>query len=598
MTMIAARTRPESACSWADPLLASSLRLATESMCVFGGFLMVSISVAREDLLRNVAIASSAPLRSPSGEIASLDDFVESTYPVAVLESLLAQAERWGPLHFLSYDRRIHRNGWRVAHSFPEDTGLERVDAAWHSHDLILVPIRDETDRLRGVIRLDGPVDGTIPQGDDRARLEQYVDQSARVVLAILENAERGEQVRLLEAARQLIRSVAATSTFGEAFDHAAPILMHAFGLTGIRLETFEPHTMLTHGEAPEIAPAWADRWETYAVMRRRATDSLWADQSVSIIGPHQLVDVRTTPSRVEEIKQALAESGLDSVLLVPVGAADRCIGALWLYRRAGRWTEHEMRVVQDIGRDIGRLVVNAQALQAEHQLAEQMQELEHYKRTLISMISHELKTPLSGILANAEFLAGAESVADIQHSARAMARGASRMTGLVEELLLIARLDQPGRASEVRAVRLADIAREAIELHRPVAEQAQVSMALTCDDTVVTGSSDDLLVMVANLVGNAVKYSHAEGHVQVTITGSTEEAVIEVVDTGIGMDPEDLERLFGEFQRGTDSATLSRPGSGLGLAIVDRIVRNHGGTVEVVSARDEGSTFRVRLPV
>jgi signal transduction histidine kinase len=602
MSIIAARAHPESASNWPDPVLAPSLRMAAESMCVFGGFLMVSVSVARGDTMRNVAVARTASMLTPDGEQASMQTLLEASYPVEGMESLISHMESWGALQFLSHERGVHHNTWRLDHTFDHrHPDQEHADGRrpWHPDDMLVVPIRDDAGGLRGMIRLDGPVDGMVPAGEDRERLDGYASQAARAVTAVLENEERGKQVRLLEAARLLIRSVAATSTFEEAFDQAAPILTRAFDLTGIRLETFEPHQMLSRGEAPGIAPSWTERWESYAEIRRRASEILWADQEVSIVGLNQVLNIRTTPARVDEIKHALSGAGLDSVVLVPVGAADRCIGALWLYRRDGRWSDHELRVLQDVGRDIGRLVVNAQALQAEHQLTEQMQELEHYKRTLISMISHELKTPLSGILANAEFLVGAESPADIQRSARAMARGASRMTGLVEELLMIARLDQPGRDSEAGPVRLAEIAREAIELHRPVADRAQVTIALTADEeAVVTGSADDLLVMVANLVGNAVKYSHAEGRVQVTITTTSGEGVIEVVDSGIGMDPEDLERLFGEFERGTDPATLARPGSGLGLAIVDRIVRNHGGTVEVISARDEGSTFRVRLPV
>jgi signal transduction histidine kinase len=371
--------------------------------------------------------------------------------------------------------------------------------------------------------------------------------------------------------------------------------MMRAFRLSGIRLGSFEPEQVLWHGEGPDPA-SWED-YVTHLQVRRRAADALWAEQQVSIIGLSQDLNQHTTPARVADIKAMLRHHGLDSLMLVPLGATDKAIGALWLYRREGRWTEYEQRMLQDIGRDLGRLFVNAQALKAEQRFAQQLQELESYKRTLISMISHELKTPLAGILGNAEFLADAESPADIRRSARAMARSASRMSGLVEELLLIARLDQPGQAAEARPVALTAVVREAIDLHRPMSSRAEVEVGLTSDDAVALGSRDDLMVLVTNLIGNAVKYSHPGGKVEVRIVCVEDHVLLEVSDRGIGMDPDDLERLFGEFQRGTDADTLARPGSGLGLAIVDRIVRNHGGTIQVESARGVGSTFRVLLP-
>lgn len=560
---------PVSAASWPDEQMAVALRMVVEAMHDAVGSATVGIGVIRDDRIVTIA-AARAGTRPNAADDEPLDR-VGISRPLAPFEAMLARARPLGQRWL--YDPERHA-----------------------AHRVLVSPVRDAQGRIRGVLALAAPAEGRLPDQPLLRILDKDAVRAARVVLAALEHEERGEQLRLLEAARLVISNVAATTSFRDAFEQAAPILMKTFRLTGMRLGSFDPEQVLWHGESPD--PGSPTDYVSDLHVRRRAADGLWADQTVSVIGLSQDLNQQyTTVGRVADLKEMLRRNGLDSMLLLPLGAADRAIGALWLYRRAGHWTEHEQRVLVDIGRDLGRLFVNAQALQAEQQLAQALQELESYKRTLISMISHELKTPLAGILGNAEFLASAESAADIRHSARAMARGASRMTGLVEELLLIARLDQPGRVSEARPVRMEGVAREAIDLHRPVSEQAQVSVELTCDDAVVMGSREDLMVLVTNLVGNAVKYSHPGGRVGVTIGCHDDRVVLEVTDTGIGMDPDDVERLFGEFQRGTDAATLARPGTGLGLAIVDRIVRNHKGTIEVESARGRGSTIRVILP-
>ena len=103
---------------------------------------------------------------------------------------------------------------------------------------------------------------------------------------------------------------------------------------------------------------------------------------------------------------------------------------------------------------------------------------------------------------------------------------------------------------------------------------------------------------MVANLVGNAVKYTHDGGRVTVSLRRAGDEAVLQVNDTGIGISPADQEQLFTEFFRSSNPEALAQPGTGLGLAIVHRIVARHGGRVHLTSELGTGSTFQVTLPV
>jgi len=112
-----------------------------------------------------------------------------------------------------------------------------------------------------------------------------------------------------------------------------------------------------------------------------------------------------------------------------------------------------------------------------------------------------------------------------------------------------------------------------------------------------VRGDASELDHVVANLVGNAVKYTHDGGRVTVSLRRIGDEVVLQVTDTGIGISAADQEQLFTEFFRSSNPEAVAQPGTGLGLAIVRRIVDRHGGRVNLASELGAGSTFRVALP-
>ena len=575
-----------SAAYWDDEQMAASLHVIVEALRDVVGFRAVGINVVRGDQLVRVATAGPPRVQDDQGRWVDLVDTVGDVQPLAPMQDVLARARPVGRWRYHRLEDIGMIRGWQAS-----EPGGE-----WEPEDMLIAPVYDAAGRLRAVVSVDGPPGGRFPGEETRRLLDHYGARAARVVLAAVEHEELAEQVRLLEAARMLVSDVAATASVDEAVQQAGPMLREAFQVAGMRVAIFEPEYAIGLGRVPDLAAT--GRPAEHIAKRRAAAEALWQAQQVAILSRSEVVNF-ALPDPQSVIQELVVGHGLESMMLVPIGVADRCLGALALYRPPGapHWSEHERRVARDVGRDLGRLLANAQALEREHRLVEQLRELEVYKRTLIATISHELKTPLAGILANAEFLAEAESAADIRHSAAAMARGAHRMTQLVEELLLIARLDDPGRTVAAGPVDLGAVAEEAVELQRPTAERSGVTIVVSFDDAVVVGNPEELLTMVDNLVGNAVKYSNRGGRVDLSIRRTDGTVCLEVADHGIGVSEADRLRIFGEFQRGTDPAVLSRPGSGLGLAIVDRIVRSHAGRVELDSSPGVGSRFRVYLP-
>ncbi|MDH2413307.1 HAMP domain-containing sensor histidine kinase [Nocardioides sp. CER19] len=563
--------------------MAESLQLAAESLCAFGGFGAAVISAVRDDQVVTIAVAGADRFLDAGGGSVEVGHVLGRSSPASVLrDQLLPHADRWGLLHYLPHGRTdVTHVGWRVDRDY---TG-----SAWHPDDMLLAPVHDDRGTLRGVISLDGPVDGQLPPPERRPLLEHYVAQAARILVTAVEREELAERLRLLDVAREAMRQAARTPSPQEALTEATPGLVEGFGLAGLHATVFG---------TPD--PASSDELLTpLGRLYRELSPGLWRAQHVAVMGRTQQLDA---PGGAEErtlVRDFLERADLESVLLVPMGAGQACLGSLAFSRAVGAppWSREERRVAQDVGRDLGRLIADSEALHREQRLVRELRELDTYKRELVAAISHELRTPIASILSNAELIGSTDDDDDVRRGVAAMERGARRMSGLVTELLLLARLDEPGRELAATPVDLEPVVREVVDLQRGVATLRGVEIDSRCESARTVGDALELATVAGNLIGNAVKYSRPGDVVRVSVRRADDEVELAVVDEGIGITEQDRSRLFGEFQRGTDPEALSQPGTGLGLAIVDRIVRRHGGRVDVASSPGAGSRFRVLLP-
>jgi two-component system, OmpR family, sensor kinase len=219
--------------------------------------------------------------------------------------------------------------------------------------------------------------------------------------------------------------------------------------------------------------------------------------------------------------------------------------------------------------------------------------------RRFVGDASHELRTPLTSIRGYAELFrrGAAQRPDDLAKAMRRIEEEASRMGILVDDLLLLARLDQ-GRPLERTPVDLTRIAADAVDDARAVAPDRPISYAPN-GAVLVPGDEPRLRQIMANLLQNAYTHTPADTPVEVRVMNDTDrdEAVVEVYDEGPGMEAEDAAHAFDRFWRADPSRTRASGGAGLGLAIVAAIAEAHGGTAEVDTTPGEGATFRVRLP-
>jgi two-component system phosphate regulon sensor histidine kinase PhoR len=239
-------------------------------------------------------------------------------------------------------------------------------------------------------------------------------------------------------------------------------------------------------------------------------------------------------------------------------------------------------------------LVALALTVQASRRAAE----LTHMQADFISHVSHQLKTPLSLLSAATETIA-MERVRSHEKFAQYLGiirAEVSRLSALVQRILEFSRLQQP-RGYEFENVDLAALVRETVEVfEESLAGQNFTFLLFEAAAPQVYADPAALEQALVNLLDNAVKYSGEVRHVTVRVGLSGSEAVVEVVDRGIGIPKLEQKRIFERFYRGS-GPSMHRMGFGLGLSIAQELVRVHRGRVEVTSVPGAGSTFRIVLP-
>lgn len=217
--------------------------------------------------------------------------------------------------------------------------------------------------------------------------------------------------------------------------------------------------------------------------------------------------------------------------------------------------------------------------------------------RRFVADASHELRTPTAAVSAYAElFQSGAAtSPGDVERAMAGIRTESERMGHLVEDLLLLARLDE-GRPLEAKTVELVGLANEAIETARTVGPAWPLHLVAS-GPVEVTGDPLRLRQVLDNLLSNVRSHTPPGTEVDVRVSEEDGTAVLEVTDHGPGIAPEHARRVFDRFYRADPSRARTRGGAGLGLSIVSSIVAAHHGTVEVRSVVAQGTTFIVRLP-
>jgi signal transduction histidine kinase len=312
---------------------------------------------------------------------------------------------------------------------------------------------------------------------------------------------------------------------------------------------------------------------------------------------PVLLVDLKMPGIDGFEVIRRVHEMAPEVVMVVITGHAT--IGAAVDAMREGAYdflpkpfTPAELRLILDRAHERWRLARESERLRREKEAAE---------RRFVTFLSHQLKSPLAAVRQYLDVLLYVSGDELPERAWEWISRSRARLTemvAMIEDWLTLARIERgetslPGAAADLRLTVL-----EAMEAAHAQAEPARVTLfaELGPDPVLVHGDSTPIGMVVANLVGNAIKYNREGGKVVVRVACDGDDALLEVQDTGLGIAAEALPRLFTEFYRVRTPETEKISGTGLGLAICKRIVTELGGRIDVTSEVGKGSTFRVHL--
>jgi signal transduction histidine kinase len=227
-----------------------------------------------------------------------------------------------------------------------------------------------------------------------------------------------------------------------------------------------------------------------------------------------------------------------------------------------------------------------------------ELREQNRLKDELISVVSHDLRTPLTSIMGYLELaLAPDTEPQEARQFLEVVQRNTGRLHRLVEDLLFVSRVQSGKDALSVAVVDVAEIAESTVAASLPAAERAEVDLVceVKCRELTL-GDGHRIAEVLENLLSNALKFTPPGGRVAVWVGGGQDALVVRVSDTGVGISEEDRRYLFDRFFRAP--GTEGVPGAGLGLSIVKAIVDAHGGHVSVQSRVGAGTTFEVRFPL
>ena len=326
-----------------------------------------------------------------------------------------------------------------------------------------------------------------------------------------------------------------------------------------------------------------------------------------------------------EALAKDLEAEDVVSVALVPVFAGDTWWGYLsfddCIDERV--WSEAELGLLQTVAGVLGGAIARTNAERAlgrinaelEERVTERtaeavvaMQEAERAKESaelasrakseFLSRASHELRTPLNAILGFGQLLEGSALAEEDSESVEEIVRAGRHLLELVNEVLDISRLDAGRMGLSIESVSVEDLVLGVLEVIRPQAlgRGIQLRTNIPPDGLQVMGDVHRLEQVLLNLLSNAVKFDDREGTVTVSCDASQDRVVLRVADTGPGIAPGRLERLFTPFDR-LGAETTGSAGTGLGLTLSKALVEAMGGNITVESMLDVGTTFAVELP-
>ena len=570
--------------AWGNEAQRAVLHAIAEDVARRSGHGVAAIEAMRSDgFVEFVAIA---------GNPAASADLLGRASPLILDRLLTLGTEVEGWVHTPGERLEDNDRAWIAEYGHIPDRPRRADPEAWHPDDQLVRLLENDEGSLRALLYLDEPLSGLRPTAATIAAINAEIHVMYDAVVSIVERELYGEQVRMVTQARAAMQSVRPGMGMADFLDEVSRAMVDAMAVDSVS-------GLLAGSPAPELEP--------HTAILEDSMRQVWLKQGHLVVEPTQtwgLVAQHAVPTP-GVLRRLMHDRDLASWLLVPIGMGEEYLGTMGLGRTVGggRWIDSEINAADAVASDLASLILDSRLMERERTLNAKLRDLVDHRRDMVNTLAHELRTPVSVLRMHLELLAEDATHGRAEESRAAMDRSARRIEDMIEDLMTLATVSDADNVVPLAPVDLSSVAREACDFLAPVATSSGLVLETDiADDLVVTGEESGLQRMVANLVSNAIKYTPAGGRVTLVVrpeTVSDRDGVrLTCVDTGIGIAPSDLDHVFTPFFRSSSTDARQRPGTGLGLAITERVVKRHGGTVEVRSELGAGTTFTVWLPL
>ena len=411
---------------------------------------------------------------------------------------------------------------------------------------------------------------------EEREQLRRHADELARVARSLTESLDISAVAqRIAESILPLFEAQSSVVRLLQSDGSLACV-----AIAGKWLENFKPGYLLPPGVG----------LVGRAVAERRA---LWTS------------DILDEPNVVltDAFRRGLAGAGHHAVLAVPLQVDGEMIGAIsTAHREIRTFSQGEIDLLQAFADQAALAMRNVQLFAREQTARAEAEAANRAKDQFLALLAHELRNPLAPIVTAAALLRRPEApAAVVQQSAGIVARQAANLARLLDDLLDVSRITRGRIELRLQIVSIAAAVISALETTRPLVDERRQSVSVDLPATPLYVEADPIRLeqIIVNVLNNASKYTPPEGRISVAAVREGEDAVLRIRDTGIGIEPEMLPRIFELFVQGDQSLAHTSGGLGIGLTLVHRLVQLHHGRLDVRSdGPGRGSEFTIRLPL
>jgi len=298
-----------------------------------------------------------------------------------------------------------------------------------------------------------------------------------------------------------------------------------------------------------------------------------------------------------------LVRAGYRALLAVPLIREERVIGAFLVGRKQpGEFSRETVELLTTFASQSALAIENARLFRQLEQKSRELEDASRHKSQFLANMSHELRTPLNAILGYTELIVDrvyGDVPGKIDEVLDRVQKSGRHLLGLINDVLDLSKIEAGQVALHLTDYSFGDVVQAVVGSVGSLAAEKHLELTVDVAPDLPMGRGDERRItqVLLNLVGNAIKFTD-KGRVTVRVSALDDAFLAAVADTGPGINKEDQERIFEEFQQSDGALAKGKTGTGLGLAIAKRIAELHGGRIWVESTLGEGSTFYLRIPV